>query len=75
VGEGLFATFSGYRGKVRCNLGQAPFRHAPPAADYKAYDTFAVLSNDTPIEGMQLTNLTLADALASKTALVDFTGI
>jgi hypothetical protein len=34
-----------------------------------------VLSNDTPIEGMQLTNLTLADALASKTAVVDFTGI
>jgi hypothetical protein len=40
VGEGLFAAFSGKAGKVRFNLGEADFRHAPPAADFQAYAAF-----------------------------------
>ena len=40
VGDGLFAAFSGQTGKVRFNLGEADFRHAPPAADFKAYAAF-----------------------------------
>jgi hypothetical protein len=40
VDEGLFAAFSGKTGKVRFNLGEADFRHAPPAADFKAYAAF-----------------------------------
>lgn len=48
VGHGLLAAFSGslsgslsgYRGKVRYNLGEAPFRNAPPAADFQAYVAF-----------------------------------
>jgi hypothetical protein len=38
--EGLFAAFSGKTGKVRFNLNEADFRHAPPAADFQAYATF-----------------------------------
>ena len=40
VGEGLFAAFSGKRGKVRFNFAEADFRHAPPAADFQAYAAF-----------------------------------
>ena len=38
--EGLFAAFSGKTGKVRFNLNEADFRHAPPAADFQAYAAF-----------------------------------
>ena len=38
--DGLFAAFSGETGKVRYNLGEAPFKHAPPAADYQAFAAF-----------------------------------
>ena len=31
------AAFSGISGTVRYNLGEVPFRHAPPAADFQAY--------------------------------------
>jgi hypothetical protein len=37
VGDGLFAAFSGKSGKVRFNLGEARFKHAPPASDFQAY--------------------------------------
>jgi hypothetical protein len=40
VGDGLFAAFSGQTGKVRFNLGEADFRHAPPAADCQEYVAF-----------------------------------
>jgi hypothetical protein len=40
VGDGLFAVFTGYRGKVRFNLGEARFRHAPLAADFQAFAAF-----------------------------------
>ena len=40
VHDGLFAAFSGASGKVRYNLGEAPFKHAPPAADYQAFAAF-----------------------------------
>ena len=40
AGHGLFAAFSGAVGKVRYNLGEAPFKHAPPAADYRAFAAF-----------------------------------
>jgi hypothetical protein len=40
VHDGLFAAFSGKSGKVRYNLGEAPFKHAPPAADYQAFAAF-----------------------------------
>ena len=40
VHDGLFAAFSGMSGKVRYNLGEAPFKHAPPAADYQAFAAF-----------------------------------
>jgi hypothetical protein len=40
VGDDLFATFTGRSGKVRYNLGEAPFRHAPPAADFQAFAEF-----------------------------------
>ena len=40
VGDGLFAAFTGSRGKVCFNLGEADFRHAPPAADFQAYAAF-----------------------------------
>ena len=40
VRDGLFAAFSGETGKVRYNLGEAPFKHAPPAADYQAFAAF-----------------------------------
>ena len=37
MGDGLFAAFSGKSGKVRFNLGEARFKHAPPASDFQAY--------------------------------------
>jgi hypothetical protein len=40
VHDGLFAAFSGMSGKVRYNLGEVPFKHAPPAADYQAFAAF-----------------------------------
>jgi len=40
VGDGLFAAFSSSYSKVRYNIGEAPFRHAPPAADFQAYAAF-----------------------------------
>jgi hypothetical protein len=40
VGDGLFAAFSGRRGKVRYNLGETPFKHAPPSADYVTFSAF-----------------------------------
>jgi hypothetical protein len=40
VGVGLFAAFSGLTGKVRFNIDEAPFRHAPPAADFQAFAEF-----------------------------------
>ena len=40
VGDGLFAAFSGYQGKVRYNLGETPFKHAAPSADYVTFSAF-----------------------------------
>ena len=40
AGDSLFAAFSGSSGKVRYNFGEAPFQHAPPAADYQAFAAF-----------------------------------
>ena len=40
VRDGLFAAFTGSRGKVRYNLGAAPFRHAAPSSDYKGFVEF-----------------------------------
>lgn len=37
---GLLATFTGMTGKVRCNLGEAAFKHAPPSADFTAFVHF-----------------------------------
>jgi hypothetical protein len=37
---GLYAAFSGSTGKVRCNLGEAPFKHAPPSADFTGFVHF-----------------------------------
>ena len=45
VRNGLFAVFSGMSGKVCYNFGEAPFKHAPPAADYQAFAAFADLLN------------------------------
>jgi hypothetical protein len=40
VHEGLFAAFTGVSGKVRYNLGQTPFKHAPPSSDFKGFISF-----------------------------------
>jgi hypothetical protein len=40
VGDGLFVAFSGSHGKVRYNLGEVSFRHAPPAVDFQAFAEF-----------------------------------
>merc|ERR1712216_75905 len=34
VRDGLFAAFSGKTGQVRYNLGEVPFKFAPPSADF-----------------------------------------
>ncbi len=36
-GAGLFATFSGSKGKVRFNLGGVTFKYAPPSSDFVAF--------------------------------------
>ena len=33
----MFAGISGETGRVRYNLGDTPFAHAPPAADFEAF--------------------------------------
>ena len=38
--DGLFAALTGQTGSVRCNLGAAPFKHAPPSADFAAFVHF-----------------------------------
>ena len=43
--RGLFAAITGTRGKVRCNLGGRPFRHAAPAADYRAFSELQVYTS------------------------------
>jgi hypothetical protein len=40
VCDGLFAAITGFSGKVRCNLGEAAFKHAPPSADFTAFVHF-----------------------------------
>jgi hypothetical protein len=40
VRDGLFAALTGSFGKVRFNLGESAFRHAPPAVDFQAYAAF-----------------------------------
>ena len=40
VGDGLFAAFSGGEGKVCNSLGETPFKHAPPSADYVTFSAF-----------------------------------
>jgi len=40
VHHGLFAAFSCEFGPVQYNLGESPFRHAPPSVDYKAFVDF-----------------------------------
>ena len=62
VGDGLFAAFTGSRGKVRYNLGEEsspaagrsmglrPFRHAPPAADFQAFAEFPIVVADAGVD-------------------------
>ena len=38
--DGIFGALSGQSGKVRCNLGQTPFKHSPPSAEFKAFVHF-----------------------------------
>ena len=33
----MFAAISGQTGRVRYNLGDTPFAHSPPAADFEAF--------------------------------------
>jgi hypothetical protein len=40
VRDGLFAAITGSSGKLRCNLGEAAFKHAPPSADFTAFVHF-----------------------------------
>ena len=40
VRDGLFAAFTGIQSKLRYNLGEAPFKHAPPSADSKGFVQF-----------------------------------
>ena len=41
VGNGLFAAFTGSKGKVRYNLGEAAWRYQPPGAGFVAFSQFA----------------------------------
>ena len=41
VCDGLFAAFTGSGGKLRYNMGEAPFKYAAPSADYKGFVEFA----------------------------------
>ena len=38
--DGLFAALSGQSGKVRWNLGDVPFKYAPPSEDFKGFVHF-----------------------------------
>ena len=40
VRDGLFAALSGHKGKLRYNLGEVPFKHSAPSADYKGFVEF-----------------------------------
>jgi len=40
VCDGLFAAFTGSGGKLRYNMGEAPFKYAAPSADYKGFVEF-----------------------------------
>ena len=40
VRDGLFAAITGSSGKLRCNLGEGAFKHAPPSADFTAFVHF-----------------------------------
>ena len=40
VCDGLFAACTGATGKVRYNLGEVPFKHAPPSPDFVAFSKF-----------------------------------
>ena len=44
VNQGLFAAFTGVSGKVRYNLGQISFKHAPPSSEYKGFILFDAAS-------------------------------
>jgi len=46
VHDGLFAAFSGASGKVRCNFGEQPFKHAPPSAGFSPFADFRVRSGN-----------------------------
>jgi hypothetical protein len=41
VHGGLFAAFSGIKGELRYNLGQAPFKYAAPSSDYVGFSQFS----------------------------------
>jgi hypothetical protein len=41
VHGGLFAAFSGRRGELRYNLGQAPFKYAAPSSEYVGFSQFS----------------------------------
>ena len=40
VRDGLFAAFTGSTGKLHYNLGESPFKHVAPSADYKGFVEF-----------------------------------
>jgi hypothetical protein len=41
VHGGLFAAFTGGRGELRYNLGQAPFKYAAPSSEYVGFSQFS----------------------------------
>jgi hypothetical protein len=41
VHGGLFAAFSTFRGELRYNLGQAPFKYAAPSSEYVGFSQFS----------------------------------
>jgi hypothetical protein len=41
VHGGLFAAFSGWKGELRYNLGQAPFKYAAPSSEYVGFSQFS----------------------------------
>ena len=51
---GVCAAFSGVSGKVRYNFGEAPFQHAPPAADYQAFVAFEAQPLDAVLRFLSL---------------------
>lgn len=44
----LYPALTCTSGKVRCNLGERPFRHAPPDSQYKAFAELAAHTGSTP---------------------------